>query len=57
MGLTVLQRVLEHVVRHATGSHGHVGHHVEGVVTSRLQIINNVASRIVSDDYLIFLVV
>lgn len=32
--LTILERVLEHVVRHATGSHGHVGHHIESVVAS-----------------------
>lgn len=55
--LTILERVLQHVVRHTTGSHGHVSHHVEGVVASRLQVINNVASCIVSNDNLIFLVV
>lgn len=55
--LTILKRVLEDMVRHTTGSHGHVGHHVEGVVASRLQIINYVASSIVSNDNLIFLIV
>lgn len=57
LSLTVLQRVLEHVVRHAAGPHGHVGHHVEGVVARRLQVVNYVARRVVSDDRLVFLVV
>lgn len=56
-GLTILKRVLEDMVWHATGSHGHVGHDIEGVVAGRLQVINNVASGVVSNDNLIFLIV
>lgn len=55
--LTVLKCVLKHVVRHATGSHWHVGDYIEGVVVRWLQIINNIASCIVSNDNLIFLIV
>lgn len=57
LSLTIFKRVLEHIVWHSTGSHWHVGHNVEGVVASRLQVINNVASCIISNDNLIFLIV
>lgn len=55
--LTILKRVLEHVIRHTTGSHGHVGHNIEGVVASWFQVINDIASCIISNDNLIFLIV
>lgn len=56
-GLTIFKRALEHVVRHTTRSHRHVGYDVEGVIASWLQIVNNVSGCIVSNDCLIFLIV
>lgn len=55
--LTILQGLLDYMVGHAAGPHGHVGHDVEGVVPGRLQVVNNVARGVVADDDLIFLIV
>lgn len=55
--LTVLECVLDDVVGHAAGSHGHVRHDVEGVVLRRLQVVDDVARGVVADDNLVLFVV
>ena len=55
--LTIFKSVLDNVVRHATGSHGHVGHNVKGVVPGRLQVINNIASGVIANDNLVFFII
>lgn len=55
--LTVLQRVLCDLLRHATRTHGHVSDDVKSVVTRRLQIIDDVTGGVVSDHRLIFFII
>lgn len=45
------------MVGHAAGSIGHVGHDVKGIVVRRLQVIDDVARRVVANDNLVFLIV
>lgn len=55
--LTVLQGALDHMVRHAAGSHGHVGYDVKSVIASWAQVIDDVACCVVANNNLILLVV
>ncbi len=55
--LTVLECVLYDVVRHAAGTHGHVRYDVKGVVSPGLQVINDVAGGIVTDNNLVLFVI
>lgn len=49
--------MLADLVWHTTCSHRHIGHDVEAVVASRLQVVNDVTGGVVSNDNLVFFVV
>lgn len=49
--------MLDDVVRHAAGSHRHVGYDVEGVVLCRLQVVHDVSGGVIADDNLVLFVI
>lgn len=55
--LTILQGMLTDLVGHTTGSHWHISHNVKAVVSSWLEVINDITGRVVANNNLVFLIV
>lgn len=55
--LTILQGMLTDLVWHSTGSHWHISYNVKAVVSSWLQVIDDVTGSVVANNNLVFFVV